>query len=303
MSRVQIGVWGVVALVALRLGIGFHFFLEGSDKINNPKPFSALFFGNAKGPLAPLYKSMIWDADGLYRLDNNTTADYWAAYGDRVVAHYRFDEDQANKVTKAVEDYNGRLAAHLGEYEDDIFEYDKQLTRRDKNLKDPTRTALASLRAHDAKIEGERNKLKAKIIPGIDAIWKDLENELNGLATVEQFKAHGRLPIGKIGRRFMDTEMVDGVIRYFDFTIGVLLILGLFVRPAALLAAGFLLTVCLSQWPGTYGAIPIYYQGIEMLALLVLAAFSAGNLAGLDFFITAWRAGCYAPPKPVKASK
>ena len=303
MSRVQIGVWGVVALVALRLGIGFHFFLEGADKIQNPKPFTAGFLGNAKGPLAPMYKSMIWDVDGLYRLDNEGTADYWTAYGDRIIGHFKFDEAQAKKVDRAIKDYNGRLEYHLGENGDEVKEYDKQLERRQKNAADPTRTALASLRAHDAKIEGERKKLFAKVIPGIDAIWKDLEIELNGLATPEQYKAHGRLPIGKIGRRFMDSEMVDGIIRYFDFTVGVLLILGLFVRPTALLAALFLLSVCLSQWPGTYGALPIYSQGVELLGLLVLAALGAGNLCGLDFFITAWRAGCYAPVKPAKSTK
>jgi len=41
----------------------------------------------------------------------------------------------------------------------------------------------------------------------------------------------------------------------------------------------------LTQWPGTPGAAPIYYQAIEMVAMLVLAAIGAGQFAGLDFVI------------------
>lgn len=300
MSRVQLGVAGVIAIVALRLGIGLHFFYEGADKLKNPKPFSAGFLGNAKGPFAGMYKNMIWDADGAARLDWETTAEYWKGYADRAAQHYKFDEKQTKQAEKTAEDYAGRLRNWIGDKADEIAEYEHQLERRDKNAQDASRHTLASLRAHDAKIEGDRKKLWGQIVPGIDALWRDLENDMNALSTPEQWKAHGRLPIGKIGRRFGDSETVDGFIPYFDFIVGICLVLGLFVRPAATLAGLFLLSVCVSQWPGSVGAAPIYYQGVEMLGLFVLAAIGAGNLAGLDFFITAWRAGCCSTKKAAK---
>ena len=66
----------------------------------------------------------------------------------------------------------------------------------------------------------------------------------------------------------------------------VCLILGLFTRVVAVAAAAFLGSVIATQWPGAYDAAPVYYQSIEMLALLVLAAFGAGRYAGLDYFIS-----------------
>ena len=63
------------------------------------------------------------------------------------------------------------------------------------------------------------------------------------------------------------------------------LILGLFTRPAAILGALFLASVCAAQWPLSQGAAPIYNQLVEMLALLALAAIGAGQYMGLDYFL------------------
>ncbi len=67
--------------------------------------------------------------------------------------------------------------------------------------------------------------------------------------------------------------------------VGVLLIIGLFTRVAALAGAGFLFSIILTQWPGAPGALPVYYQTIEMLGMLVLAAMAAGQFAGLDYVL------------------
>ena len=69
---------------------------------------------------------------------------------------------------------------------------------------------------------------------------------------------------------------------WFDVAIGACLILGLFTRPAAILGAAFLASICVSQWPLSPGAVPIYNQAIEMLALFALAAIGAGRFFGLD---------------------
>ncbi len=84
---------------------------------------------------------------------------------------------------------------------------------------------------------------------------------------------------------WLDTNTIDRIVPWFDTIVGALLILGLFTRIAALAGAGFLFSIILTQWPGSPGAQPVYYQTIEMLSMLVLAATAAGQFAGLDFVL------------------
>lgn len=59
----------VIALVAVRLCIGWHFFYEGCWKVDNADKFSALpFLTMAKGPFAPIFYAMSPDLDGVERL-------------------------------------------------------------------------------------------------------------------------------------------------------------------------------------------------------------------------------------------
>ena len=287
-TRYQIGFLAAAAIVALRLGIGLHFFLEGADKLAEPQSFSAGFLGNAKGPLAPLYRNMVWDADGLFRLDRDRTLAHWDDYRNRIISHYQFDDGQKKQADKTLNTYEARLKSFLARSSDEIAEYYQQIERRNENEKDPARS-LASLQAHDARISSERLKLKGQLIPTIDTLWKDLETDLNAIATTEQWKRHGRLEIGKVGRRPMDSVMVDRIIPYFDITIGLLLIFGFLTRPAAIAGGLFLLSVCISQWPGSQGAAPIYYQAVEMLALFALAGLGAGRFLGIDYLFSGLR--------------
>src|SRR5437763_2310597 len=155
------------AIVLLRIGIGVHFLAEGWTKLENPRPFSGGFFSNAKGPLAPLYKNMVWDADGLYRLDVEATLADWDAYRNRIVNHYGFDEKQQKAAADTVKRYEGRLKQFVGSKSETIDEYRKWIDRRDANAKDKSRQ-LASLQTHDARIAGEIRKLYAELIPPID---------------------------------------------------------------------------------------------------------------------------------------
>lgn len=290
------------AIVLLRVGIGVHFLAEGWSKIENAKSFSAGFFGNAKGPLAPFYKGLVWDADGLFRLDADTTLEEWDAYRERVSKqHYGFDEKQDKAATDTVKRYEGRLKAFLGSKSDEIDEYEKFLARRDKNAEDRSRE-LKSLQAHDARIAGETRKLYAELIPTLDRLWKDLESDLNAIATEDQYRQHGRLAIGKPGRRFGDSETMDRVIPWFDVAVGACLILGFLTRPAAILGALFLISVCAAQWPLAPGASPIYNQAVEALALLALAAIGAGRFLGIDAFGCVFRSVCCPGKKPGEAT-
>jgi uncharacterized membrane protein YphA (DoxX/SURF4 family) len=290
-SSICIGWLAAAAIALLRVGIGVHFLAEGSAKLEHPKPFSAGFFSNAKGPLAPYYKNMVWDADGLFRLDAKSTLAVWDDYRGRIVSHYGFDDKQQKAAADTAKRFSDRLKQFLASKSETIDEYVLFLERRDKNAAEPARQ-LASLQTHDARIASETNKLRAELLPPLDRLAKDYEDAMNSIATQEQWTRHGRLAISKPGRAALDTETLDKIVPWFDAAVGVCLILGLFTRPAALCAALFLGSICLSQWPLASGAAPIYNQAVEALALLVLATVGAGRFHGLDWFFGGLRAMC-----------
>ena len=68
-SYARLGIFGILALVALRVGIGWHFYMEGATKVRGNDFSSVGFLNAAKGPLADKFQSLIWDHDGQVRLD------------------------------------------------------------------------------------------------------------------------------------------------------------------------------------------------------------------------------------------
>ena len=278
----------MAAVVALRVGIGIHFYMEGTTKLKDKKPFSGPFFANAKGPLASVYRGRVWDIDGSWRMNPKATEAHWKDYEQKIGSHFGFDDKQKKEAEKIVKDYTKRINWFLGSKREDILDYERQLDRRDANRAKADRQGLASMTAHDARIEADRNEKKMPVLAVVDKTWKELESDLNAVATDKQYLRHGRLAIGKVGQSFGDTETMDAWVPYFDLLIGLMLIIGLFVRVAAVAGALFLAGVCASQWPG-YGGAPIYYQLVEMLALLALAALGAGQFCGLDYVISGLR--------------
>jgi uncharacterized membrane protein YphA (DoxX/SURF4 family) len=77
---------------------------------------------------------------------------------------------------------------------------------------------------------------------------------------------------------------VDFCVTATVLTVGVLLFLGLLTPLAGVVGAGFLLSVMATQPPWVAGADTTYffYQLVEAIALLLLAAVGAGQWAGLD---------------------
>jgi uncharacterized membrane protein YphA (DoxX/SURF4 family) len=295
-------------LVLLRLVIGIHFFQEGAGKLSDPKPFSAGFFGNAKGPLAEVYQGMVWDSDGRIRLglpaDNNPSfsghafkpdpsplLSHWEAYRNRAVTHFEFDEKQTKSAERINKSFASRYQGHLKSNSDEIEEYYQQLIRRDAYAKKPERN-LDSFKTHDTRNQGDWLKLRGPLLATIDGMSRDLERQINEVATAEQRQAHDWLPLARVGEQPVSADKVDKFIPYFDLAIGVCLIAGLFTRTAAVLAGLFLASVCASQWPGYPGAAPIYYQAVEMLALFALAANGAGKWFSVDALLGCCRGWC-----------
>ena len=95
-------------------------------------------------------------------------------------------------------------------------------------------------------------------------------------------------------------EQINFAVTYGLTAIGLCLMLGLFTRPAAVGGALFMCFVVMTQpaWPAIYPpdppivghALVVNKDFIEMVALLVIAAASAGRWGGLDFFCRRCRA-------------
>jgi uncharacterized membrane protein YphA (DoxX/SURF4 family) len=277
----SLGLTVILSLIALRVGIGMHFFREGLNKLRDPKPFSAGFFGSAKGPLADFYHGLVWDRDGQARLDRDAALQAWDQYRAQVEQHFGFDDQQkklaASIQKRAEQQLNDHFEINAGE----IDEYRKDVQRRDRYLGDRQRMETPSLREQVEKIDSDLRGKRAKLLTPIDQMWQGYERELNLLASGGHFR-QGGLKLDKPGRRFFDTEAIDKFIPWFDATLGVLLIVGLATRPAALVAAVFLFSVLASQWPTAAGTTATWPQFIEALGLLVVAATGAGRYAGID---------------------
>lgn len=287
----RFGLATIVVLVALRLAIGWHFFQEGSSKLSSGKFSSVGFLQSAKGPLAPLYHGRIWDADGLHRLSLDSTLDSWNQFRQRLINHYGFAEDQAKKADQVFKYREGQLRWFFEENAEDLQQYRLGLERRDRNRADAARREVPSLRGQAEQIEAELVKKRGPWLADLDKLWKGYEADLNAIATGPQLN-RGYFALPKPGRRMLDSEAVNKIIPYFDLLIGIALLLGLLTRVASVAAAGFLASVVASQWPGAEGAAPVYFQSVEMLALLLLAAAGAGRFAGLDFFLGFFYKNC-----------
>ena len=57
-----------LALAILRIALGYHFFKEGQAKLESGTFTAEYFLSAANGPLAPKFKAMLDDPDGMIAL-------------------------------------------------------------------------------------------------------------------------------------------------------------------------------------------------------------------------------------------
>lgn len=277
---------GIAMLVLLRVTIGTHFVIEGTEKIAAGDEWSSAgFFNASRGPFEERFRQLVWDHDGQLRLDRERVMTEWARYRDRIGKHYGFDDAQQRlaqeNYAKAVEQYDYVIELN----QNDIEEYELGRDRIAALQLDPTRRDVASLGGQRDEIRREWKAKIAPVLQQIDAITRNYEIAQNSLATQTQADAKLPLAFKFPPTGVLDTSVVDPFVPYFDTAIGVCLMIGFLTPVAALAAAGFLGSVFLSRYPPEPGPLSSFYQLIEGTACLVLAGTGAGRFAGVDFFL------------------
>ena len=292
----RIGTFGILALVALRVGIGWHFYMEGVNKVRGNGFSSQGFLLAARGPLADGFRQMIWDGQGRFRLNQENVNAVFENATNQAANHFAFTDEQRRELSRVKSRYfgkdrNDRWVGKLNEIyasdEEDIFKYWESVSRIEQ-MQTPMWTKVSSLRGQKEKIESDIASSVSDSLASIDAVWKQYEGRLNSLATDAQLQQAGYFHFGRPGEGLLSTSYVDRIIPYFDMCVGILLMLGLLTPLAAWAAALFLISVVLSQMPGFPGTQPTYFEAVEALALIVLATTDAGRYAGLDFIPWTW---------------
>ena len=288
----QLGTLAIVALVALRVGIGWHFFREGTVKIQQDEFSSAGFLSTARGPFAGFFKGLVWDADGRLRLgydeqtrtvSTESTAKRWNDYRVQVVNYYDLDEKQQDAAQALMDRRLEQLEWYFDSNGEDIRRYFQQLERLQLQQRDASRRDVSTLRGQSESLAQEIYSSRRGWLAAIAKLEHEYQLDLAELAAADEQPAQP-LQMKYSSRRFYDSNSVDRFLPYFDVVIGICLVIGLFTSTTAIAGACFLLTVILSQFPGAEGAAPVYYQGVEALGLCLLATLRAGQYAGLDFF-------------------
>jgi len=316
-------IWLIVAVVALRLAVGWHFYKEGVKKFQDPNFTSAGFLRPAKGPFAVYFMGMIPDPYGEKRLDEKRTVKEWENYRDDVIRRagledlvHEIETDRAKRrakaeaeearkqgekpkktaeeiekivVTKAdvardiAAEYIRRYRLLLSENEEDIEQYLIGLHAWFKYKDDDSTSDLSYRRDWSA---GKSLELRAKAGPWlgqIEDIREEYERKMAQLATGEEVPPRGAYPAPDPTAM----PLIDNMVKWTVTLVGVGMLLGLFTRLWCVVGAGFLLSVIASQWPWAAGADTtyLYYQIVEIMAFGVLFVVDAGRHAGLDYFV------------------
>ena len=257
---------------------------------------SANFLWQAKGPLAPMFRSYIGDPRGAWRLDHGNMKYLWETHTQRAIQHYRFNDTQVKQAQAALATRLGQLKWYLDDNNEDIVKFKNEWARLDAAMGDSNLRGVAFRQSWIQEKEAELRKMSAPWYKQVAAIRKALEGDLYAVHSAENAPTRRKFAFPDPGHSSVDT-----IITWLTFLVGVCLVLGLFTRVASIAGALFLFSVILTQPPWVAGAAPVYYQTVEMLALLVLAAIGAGRYAGLDFILHSLWLRIRRPRKPALA--
>lgn len=287
-SYARLSLFGIIAIVLLRVGVGWHFYMEGATKVRGGDFQSEGFLKGAEGPLADQFHALVWDYNGNVRLDREGLKKRFSDAAAQAKEHFKLTDAEGKKIDSVRQSFLEKIDETFAEGYDDIEKYRINSERLAAREDDKVWRQVASLHGQMRKIEKDSRTAVEDTLKTVDALWDQYERRLNGAVPAKSYQAAGSFHFVRPGEGLVSTRMVDKIIPIFDMAVGILLMIGLLTPLAAGLGALFLLSVVLSQMPGYPGTAPTYFQAVECLALLTLMATDAGRYAGLDFIPWAW---------------
>ena len=200
--------------------------------------------------------------------------------------------EQREAANQIIERYEEKLTYFLEANREDLLAYFRGADRLDGFGQDGENRAsvanqVESLYGQIGTIQSDRQSQAAIWMGEVEKMWDGYEFEINSLANSYQTAGGEVQLVRPFDRETSQLSWINRVVPWFDLTIGGLLMIGLFSRLASLLGAGFLASVIAAQPPWVFDAQPVFYQGIELVGLLVVFATCAGRYAGADYF-TSW---------------
>ncbi len=300
------------SLILLRVVVGFHFFKEGTTKLQSGNFSAKPFLSEAKGPYADYFHPFLDDPHGVVRLCLKTenplvatdeefqspeiSADFtfaiWNDFRDRLHDHYQFeDRNQVVRAERILSEHKQLLEEFLDANRDELIVHFGSTDRlngfdRDGSARQLTAEKVESLREQVETIKSDRRRKLQGWLREVESIWDSLEQQLNEVAVDSQRDQPALTLHRPFSQPLSWQKAIDRVIPWFDTIVGALLILGLFTRFASLAAAMFLASVIATQPPWIAGTAPTYLYFVELAACLVIFATAAGKIGGLDFFLS-----------------
>ncbi len=311
-------------LVLLRLAIGWHFLIEGIDKLQSDTWSSEAYLRESVGPLAPHFRKLAGDTllERLTVTSGNfpTLLDAeWNSYFEHFKSYHGLDGEQTNQARKKLDEARAKMLAWLTTEKKVIRKFSpypppleaamtvpervklyqeweaKVRQIEEKDLNEIGRGAFGKLKEARAEVNRIRAELRSELAMHTAAFKRSLQDVLT---TEQKDKAAMKGPGKPIGD-WTTLDWSDAVVKYGLVAVGGLLLLGLLTRTACVAGALFLLMFYLAMpalpdWPeparveGHY--LYINKTIIEMLALLVLATTRSGRWCGIDGLLQLFRA-------------
>jgi uncharacterized membrane protein YphA (DoxX/SURF4 family) len=318
-SRRQLGGFAILALVLLRLAIGWHFFAEGLNKVERTADgryrvafTAAPFLSAAQGPFADSFHAMAPSGHDWQKLlavpqqKKPLTADEakaaeqhlpYEAWAERIKADWQVMADEVVKVPGLAENQIGEaklivatkkseLDAYLKEELAAIVDYQHELWRLDQWRAKPEAATLPFEEERITKKSAETTAKAKGVVAGVAALEADLVSEFRELVGSDPQDAAtvAAMDSATTGPEEAKLNRVNLGATVLTIGVGICLLLGLFTRTASVVGAVFLLSVIASQppWLGTYEL--TIFPTVELAGLLVLAGTGAGRWLGLDYF-------------------
>lgn len=175
-----------IALILLRIAIGWHFLYEGVSKWSvEPwqKPFSSEpYLQAAIGPFRGTFRGLIPDQDGLARLRKESIEAAIVRRHDRILDHYGsvrpFNDSQRARLRAASDDLKASVAAKFDDpdFLNRLSDQEKKLNNAEDQLIDASLTP--EQRAAAQKARDEARKAIAKTVGRPATLWdKSLTRE------------------------------------------------------------------------------------------------------------------------------